>query len=42
MAPLKWKLPDKTVVEKCKILKDIEEGMSFEGLWQYHVTDFLW
>ena len=42
MAPLKRKLTKKTVVEKCKALKNLEKEMSFDGLRQCRVLDFLW
>ena len=42
MAPLKGKLDNKIVVEKCKaLLKDLEKGTSLDVLRQCHVTDFF-
>ena len=34
MAPLKRKLTNKTAVEKCKALKDLEKGISLDGRLQ--------
>ena len=41
MTLLKGKLDKKTVIEKCKALKDLEKKMSLEKLTQCQVIEFF-